>query len=190
VDLKEVLDRLSKIEQENNTLKKQLSALESRTGTLEKSASSSTVGSKSVPAPTATPVPEPVAAADDDDIDLFGDEEETEDEKRIKAERLAAYDAKKSKKPTLIAKSNIILDVKPWDDETDLKLLEDSVRSISMDGLLWGTSKLVPVAFGIKKLQITCVVEDDKVSTEDLEERLLAFEDFIQSVDIVAFNKI
>jgi translation elongation factor EF-1beta len=32
-----------------------------------------------------------------------------------------------------------------------------------MDGLLWGTSKLVPVAFGVKKLQITCVIEDDKV---------------------------
>lgn len=32
-----------------------------------------------------------------------------------------------------------------------------------MEGLLWGTSKLVPVAFGVKKLQITCVIEDDKV---------------------------
>ena len=68
----------------------------------------------------------------------------------------------------MIAKSNIILDIKPWDDETDLKALEDSVRSVEMDGLLWGTSKLVPVAFGIKKLQITCVVEDDKVCLMNL----------------------
>jgi translation elongation factor EF-1beta len=55
------------------------------------------------------------------------------------------------------------LDVKVWDDETDLKELEEKVRSISIDGLVWGSSKLVPVAFNIKKLQIQCVIEDDKV---------------------------
>lgn len=48
-------------------------------------------------------------------------------------------------------------------DETDMKELEQSVRSITMDGLLWGASKLVPLAYGIKKLQISSVVEDDKV---------------------------
>ncbi len=82
------------------------------------------------------------------------------------------------------------MDIKPWDDETDMKKLEESVRAIEIDGLLWGTSKLVPVAYGIKKLQITCVIEDDKVSTEILEEQLLAIEDYVQSVDVVAFNKI
>lgn len=65
--------------------------------------------------------------------------------------------------PTVIAKSNIILDVKPWDDETDMGEMERKVRSVEMDGLLWGAAKLVPVGYGIKKLQITCVVEDDKV---------------------------
>ena len=56
------------------------------------------------------------------------------------------------------------MDVKPWDDETDMKKLEESVRSIEMDGLQWGTSKILPVAYGFKKLQITCLIEDDKVS--------------------------
>ena len=102
---------------------------------------------------------------DDDEVDLFGDDDEEDqaEQERIKAERVAAYEAKKSKKPALIAKSSVMLDVKPWDDETDMKALEESVRSIEMDGLLWGSSKLVPIAFGIKKLQITCVIEDDKV---------------------------
>ena len=44
--------------------------------------------------------------------------------------------------PVTIAKSNIILDVKPWDDETDMAKLEECVRSIEMDGLLWGACKL------------------------------------------------
>jgi len=41
------------------------------------------------------------------------------------------------------------------------------------------TAKLVPLAYGIKKLQISCVVEDDKVSTDDLEEQIVAFEDYV-----------
>jgi len=90
----------------------------------------------------------------------------------------------------VIAKSNVILDVKPWDDETNMKDLEIAVRSIEMDGLLWGTSKLVPVGYGINKLQITTVVEDDKVSIDELQEKIEAFEDFVQSSDVVAFNKI
>merc|ERR1712058_181875 len=120
------------------------------------------------------------AAADDDD----------EETKAIKAKRLEDYAARKSKKPVLIAKSNIILDVKPWDDETDMAEMEKNVRSIEKDGLLWGAAKLVPVGYGIQKLQISCVVEDDKISTDFLEEEITAFEDFVQSVDIAAFNKV
>lgn len=36
--------------------------------------------------------------------------------------------------------------------------LEKAVRSIEMDGLVWGASKFVPIGYGIKKLQITLVV--------------------------------
>ena len=50
------------------------------------------------------------------------------------------------------------MDVKPWDDETDMVGLEAAVRSIEQDGLVWGASKLVPIGYGIKKLQITLVV--------------------------------
>ncbi|XP_058054617.1 probable elongation factor 1-beta [Anopheles bellator] len=132
------------------------------------------------------------AAADDDDVDLFGseDEEESAEAAKLKEERLAAYNAKKSKKPALIAKSSILLDVKPWDDETDMAEMEKSVRSVVMDGLLWGAAKLVPVGYGIKKLQICCVIEDDKVSVDELTEKIHEFEDLVQSVDIAAFNKI
>ncbi|CAF1125115.1 unnamed protein product [Adineta steineri] len=93
-------------------------------------------------------------------------------------------------KPAPIAKSEIVLDVKPWDDETDMEELEKNVRSIELDGLLWGTSRLEPVVYGISALRITCVVEDDKVGMDDLEERITAFEEFVQSVDTVVFQRI
>lgn len=49
---------------------------------------------------------------DDDDIDLFGSDDDEEAEK-IKEQRLKDYAEKKAKKPALIAKSSILLDVKP-----------------------------------------------------------------------------
>ena len=48
----------------------------------------------------------------------------------------------------------------------------------------------MPVGYGIQKLQIICVVEDEKVSIDLLTETIQEFEDFVQSVDIAAFNKI
>lgn len=68
--------------------------------------------------------------------------------------------------------------------------LEAAVRSIEKDGLVWGASKLVPVGFGIKKLQINLVVEDEKVSLEDLENEIQEFEDYVQSTDIAAMQKL
>lgn len=38
-------------------------------------------------------------------------------------------------------KSSVLLDVKPWDDETDMKKLEEAVRSVQMPGLYWGACK-------------------------------------------------
>lgn len=71
-----------------------------------------------------------------------------------------------------------------------MKELEKVVRTVVMEGLLWGVSKLVPVGYGINKLQICCVIVDDLVSVDELSETICAFEDYVQSVDIAAFNKI
>ncbi|KAK2988046.1 hypothetical protein RJ640_011657 [Escallonia rubra] len=126
---------------------------------------------------------------DDDDIDLFGDE--TEEEKKATEEREAAAKASSKKKES--GKSSVLLDVKPWDDETDMKKLEEAVRSVEMPGLFWGASKLVPVGYGIKKLTIMMTIVDDLVSVDSLIEEQLTVEpinEYVQSCDIVAFNKI
>merc|ERR1712002_1079273 len=184
---------VAKLEEENRSLRKLIEELSKQVGDL-----TLRVGKLEGSAPTAVQQKEKPAAPqedeDEDDFELFGsddeEEEETEEEKAKKEELLKKYHEKKSKKPALIAKSNIILDVKPWDDETDMVEVERLVRTIEMDGLLWGNSKLVPMAYGIKKLQISCVVEDDKVGSDILDEKICAFEDHVQSVDIAAFNKI
>ncbi|KAG2344701.1 hypothetical protein BDR05DRAFT_961605 [Suillus weaverae] len=134
----------------------------------------------------------PAAADDEDEVDLFADDDEEDDAEaeRLKAERVAAYNAKKANKPKAAAKSVVTLEVKPWDDETDMQALEDSVRSIEQEGLVWGASKLVAVGYGIRKLQITVVVEDELVSLDDLQEKVAEFEDYVQSSDIAAMQKL
>ncbi|CAM6130060.1 unnamed protein product [Calypogeia fissa] len=150
------------------------------------------------PAPTTpTHVAAPVTTAaapaaeeeDDDDLDLFG--EETEEEKAASAKRDA--EKKASGKKAVVGKSSVLMDVKPWDDETDMKELEKAVRSVEQEGLTWGASKFVEVGYGIKKLQIMFTIIDDLVSPDNLIEDYLMAEprnEHIQSCDIVAFNKI
>jgi len=160
----------------------------------------------------------PAAAAvadedDDEELDLFG--AETEEEKEAKAKVIATAKARGAEKAKL-SKSMIILDLKPWDDETDMAAMEAYVRSFEKEGLLWGASKLVPVGYGIKKLQITVIIEDFKVpsfgapspafaapqrhshplalppSDEIIEDHLVQDGEnaYIQSADIASFNKL
>ncbi|KAL2258644.1 hypothetical protein VTK26DRAFT_7991 [Humicola hyalothermophila] len=142
---------------------------------------------------TVNPAKAPAAEEEEEeeDVDLFGsDEEEDAEAARIREERLAEYRKKKESKPKVIAKSLVTLDVKPWDDETDLVAMEAAVRGIEKDGLVWGASKLVAVGFGVKKLQINLVVEDEKISLDELQEEIQEFEDYVQSTDIAAMQKL
>jgi len=182
----------TRLKKEIDDLANQVKQLKDRVSKLEAAAfgSGGGKGGAAPPPKSAGDAKKAEPAEDDDDVDLFGSDEDDDEAAKIREQRLAEYAAKKSKKPALVAKSNVILDVKPWDDETDMKAMEDAVRTIQMDGLLWGASKLVPLAYGIKKLQIATVIEDDKVSVDELQEKIEAFEDFVQSVDIAAFNKI
>merc|ERR1711890_93975 len=118
------------------------------------------------------------------------DEDDSEEKQKIVAERLKAYAERKAKKPGPIAKTNVLLDVKPWDDETNMDDMLKSIKTIEKDGLVWGANKLVPVGYGINKLQVMCVVEDEKVSIDELCEQICEFEDFVQSCDVSAMSKI
>ena len=72
-----------------------------------------------------------------------------------------------------------------------MKAMDAAIRSIEMDGLVWGQEfKVVDVAFGIQKLIISMVVEDEKVSLDDVEEKIMAFEDQVQSVDQLSMSKL
>jgi elongation factor 1-beta len=128
--------------------------------------------------------------ADDDDLDLFGSDDE-EEKAQMERMKKAAAAAGKDKKKAVIAKSLIVWEVKPWGEETDLDELAKMILAIKVDGLEWKTEyKKEPIAYGVFKIVIGAVVEDDKVSTDDVAETIEAFEDHVQSVDIAAFNKL
>jgi len=124
-------------------------------------------------------------------FDALGDEE-SDDEAQAAIDAIAAAkhakDAAAGKK-AVIARSTLILDVKPEGSETDMAELEKDVRAIAMEGLVWAGSELVPVAYGVKKLRIISVIVDDLVSTDELREKIEELEG-VQSTDIFAFNKV
>merc|ERR1712032_1203231 len=132
------------------------------------------------------------AAEEADDFDPFAEEDPDEAAAAAEAVKKAAEAGKKKKKAPPVAKSLVILEVKPWGPEVDLDELGKKIcEEVVMDGLVWKTEfKKEPVAFGVFKVVIGCVIEDDKVPMDDLTEAIEAFEDEVQSVDIAAFNKL
>ena len=127
----------------------------------------------------------------EDEFDPFADEDE--DDVAAKEALKAKADADKTKKVKVapVAKSIIVWEVKPWGEETDLDALAAKIIGITMDGLVWKTEyKKEPIAYGVFKIIIGAVVEDAKVSTDLVEETIMAFEDEVQSIDIQSFNKL
>ena len=207
--LETLQERATRLETSNASLRKLVDDLTTQITRLEAKAlyqttvgaTTSTASIESAAPPVKSPA-KPAAKAegsDDDDFD-FGDSDEEEEPKgetemqkmkRLAAEKKAAdAAAKKAKKPAPVLKSNVVLDIKPWDDETDLAAMEKAVRAITMDGLTWGDCKFVEIGFGIKKLRMSTCIIDELVGLYDLEDNIQELEDYVQSVDIVSHNKI
>jgi elongation factor 1-beta len=66
-------------------------------------------------ASTETAGEKPTSIKEEENVDLFdSDEEENEESRKAKEERLRAYRERKSQKPKTTAKTAVTLDVKPW----------------------------------------------------------------------------
>lgn len=105
--------------------------------------------------------------------------------------------------------------------DTDLDEVARLAKAIQIEGVTWGEAiKKVPVAFGLFKLQLSCVILDDIVNTSDITDQIEALglndeqkeklrkrhdcgddddddededeesEGLVQSAEIVSFNKL
>lgn len=85
----------------------------------------------------------------------------------------------------------MVFDVKVYEAGFDLESLAKKILALSIDGLVWNQEpKILDVAYGVQKLQVGCVIEDDKVLTDDIFDQILAWEDDVQSVDMVSMQKL
>jgi len=90
-----------------------------------------------------------------------------------------------------IAKSILIFEVKVFEQEQDLDELAKKIFDLPIDGLQWRTEyKKIPTAFQMHKLQIGCTIEDAKVHVDDIFDKILEWDDEVQSCDIFAFQKV
>mmetsp|Transcript_3781 Transcript_3781/g.4370 ORF Transcript_3781/g.4370 Transcript_3781/m.4370 type:complete len:177 (-) Transcript_3781:160-690(-) len=142
--------------------------------------------------------PGKLAASEADEDDIFGDDDDlfAEDD----GEAAAALKAKltmeakaRGEKKLEKGRSMIVFEVKPFEADLDLEKLAQGIKSLTCEGLQnWGQEhKLVPVAFGIKKLVISCVVFDMKCGMDDIMDLINEkFGDDIQSIDVQAMSKV
>ena len=132
----------------------------------------------------------PATQRADDDTAIIDDDEDDKpkemDENLLKLK--AAAEARLAKKEAA-QKSMVVIEVKPWEADQDLNALwKKIVTEMTFEGLKWGEAcQLVDVAFGIKKIVMSCVIKMD-VSMDDVTEAIQGLEDEVQSVDIVSMN--
>jgi len=145
----------------------------------------------------ATPAPAaaaPAAAkADADDSFSFDDDDEDDGAAATLIAKKKEEEEKKkeaAKKAAPVGRSTVVLDVSPSEAETDLDALEKAIRTtVVMEGLVWGASDRVPVAYGVKKIRILSTIVDDLVSVDDMQEQIEAL-DGCQSTTIFSYNKV
>lgn len=129
---------------------------------------------------------------DVDDLDLFGGV--TEEEKQALEDDKKKKEEEKKKKPkVVVAKSRVTFDVKGYEVDMDFDELAKKIyAALQKDGLVWQDSyEIVPIGYGIKCLRLTMIIEDDKISTDDIFDQIKEnWEDDIQSCDIHEFNKV
>ena len=148
----------------------------------------------------------PAAKAAEAEVeDMFINDGETEEERaankarhermararKLKEEKDAAAGKVKKDKPKPVEKSLIVLDVMPWEADCDLEAVWKQIITKEQEGLTWGaTFKMEPVAFGIKKLVMTCTIVDALVLLDDITEYIEGMEEFVQSCRVASMNKI
>mmetsp|Transcript_21007 Transcript_21007/g.18336 ORF Transcript_21007/g.18336 Transcript_21007/m.18336 type:complete len:138 (-) Transcript_21007:130-543(-) len=126
----------------------------------------------------------------EEEDDLFGDDNAEDAAKLEKMKKEKEEEAKKKKK-AVVAKSIVIFDVKVFEEDQDFDDLAKRILAIEVDGLMWRTQyNIIEIAYGMKKLQMGCTIEDDKVSTDDLFDKIQEWDDEVQSCDIVSFQKV
>ncbi|CRG96680.1 elongation factor 1-beta, putative [Plasmodium gallinaceum] len=111
----------------------------------------------------------------DNDIDLFGDNDDCDkdillEKKKQKEEELK----KKQQKEKDKHRSILIIEIKPKSIDTDISKISKLVKQKIVDeNIKWGEEvKKIPVAFGLYKLQMSCIIYDDFVNTNDLIEKI------------------
>lgn len=130
----------------------------------------------------------PAENADDDDLDLFGEDPELE---KKAAELKKKEEASKPKKKEIVLESRVVFDVKGYEVGFDFMALYEKIKKdIVVEGCTFTKEvKVVPVGFGMNKLQMTMVILDS-ISADDIIEQITElYPDDIQSIDIVEFVK-
>ncbi len=121
------------------------------------------------------------------------EEENEEDEFNLLLNKIYEEKQKKSKNKNNeneIHYSFVLLEIKVWDSEQDLDALAKKIQNIEKEGLVWNKEyKLKEIIFGIQKILMGLIVNDDIISIDEIIDEIQSWEDEVQSIEM-AFNKL
>lgn len=128
---------------------------------------------------------------EEDPLAFLGDEdddEETKDMMKSKSAKVKEVLDRQAAKAAQ-ARSNLTLDIKPYDAETDMAEVERRVRELQIEGVKWLGSALMDVAFKIKMLRITAQLTDVLAGMDTVRDCITeALPDLVQSTDVFKYE--
>lgn len=116
---------------------------------------------------------------------------ETESQRKTREEAEAkkkAYDEKIARNVAK-EKSNVIFDIRPEDETSDLNQVFEVCKTMEKEGLVWGSTQRQPIAYGLEALRVCITIQNVLVSVEDLMEEIEKIPG-VGSTQIVSFQKI
>ncbi len=130
---------------------------------------------------------------EDESDDLFGSDDEDDEEaimalkeKKMKAEMKNMTKEEKQR-------SRVTFEVKGFEVGQDFEGLSKRIKKdIQPDGLIWEIPiKVLPLAFGMMKLQMSCKILNSKINTDNVWEMMQEkYPEEIQSIDVTDFQKV
>ncbi|KAF1742016.1 hypothetical protein MXB_1183, partial [Myxobolus squamalis] len=124
---------------------------------------------------------------------LESDTEEEEDEYLVESkyesnEKKELAPATKKKKEK-VEKSLVVFDIMPLEATTNFEELIALIKKIKLQGLEWGEFSLEDFCYGIKKLRVACLLENEITSTDQIEELILDLDAYVQTTPFETYSK-
>lgn len=86
--------------------------------------------------------------------------------------------------------SQVVFAIRPWDHEQEMSQLMVTILGLNLDGVTWGATTTENVGYEIRDLILTAVIDEGRISIDNIIEAFIDLDDIISRVDVRLWNKV